>query len=186
MHRPLHRVGHLVPNYTGSKAKEINVMSPLTGFKILGPMKGGLSVGCRLEILHSHWNSVLLAWSPCDSIVTPLTRAPREGQSPSFCILLSWQTLSRSIRQLQPSIFRRFKKVQRKTFWWHISAMKINHTHCCVAIVFQFLFSNLVIQIRPWQLKGWSTANAQPVETITDQMHNHFECPLRLTLYDVF
>ena len=36
--------------------------------------------------------------------------------------------------------------------------------------------------IQWWELKGWSTANTQPVPT--DYMPNHFERPLRL--YDVF
>ncbi len=33
-------------------------------------------------------------------------------------------------------------------------------------------------------LKAWSTATP-PVETTKDYAHNHFECPLRLTLNDV-
>ncbi len=39
----------------------------------------------------------------------------------------------------------------------------------------------------PTELKAWSTAMAQPVETTnTSWMPNHFECSLRWTLYDVF
>ncbi len=49
----------------------------------------------------------------------------------------------------------------------------------CWNLIIILLKSNITGQTS-WPLKGWSTANAAPVETATNYKHNHFERPLRL------